>query len=145
MSKAKTETPVTTGKIETTAKGKVFFMDISSFRTQKGEKLAGLNIIKLGLNEAAGPLVLARILLNQKLNPKYKETVDVYIATDSEGGEWRAPASASFVTKAKESKLSIGDTFAILRSDDYISKLNSKACQSYELTIMARAGKKSVK
>ena len=117
------------------------FMDASAFRDMKGETFAGLNILKLEPGKAAGPITIKDILLNQKLGKdsaaKKRKPVDVYVG-DFEGTQIRLPVAASFVAKAKEAKLKVGDVIAILRGEDYTSQFKTRGA-SYELKVLSRA------
>jgi hypothetical protein len=115
------------------------FIDSSAFNNEKGELFAGLNILKLKAGEAAGPFVLKNIMLQQKLGKDKKmKPVDVYVA-DHQGLELRMPAAASFIGKAKDSNLSVGDTFLVRRDEnDYVSAFGKRDCASYQIKITAR-------
>lgn len=119
------------------------FLDPSAFQKTQGELFAGLNILKLKAGEAAGPFILKNILLQQKLGKDKKmKPVDVYVA-DHDGLELRMPAAASFIGKAKDSNLGVGDTFLVYRDEqDYTSNFGKKDCASYQIKVTARASKK---
>lgn len=140
MAKKTDETKITKEQIRT---GGVF-MDMSSFNQQKGETYAGLNILKLNPNEAAGPITIKDILLNQKLGKdgaaKKRKPVDVYVG-EHEGITLRLPVAASFIAKAKEAKLSIGDVIAVARGEDYKSQFNTRGA-TYLLKVLSRANAK---
>lgn len=133
------------GKIQTSKSGvKTFVLDASAFG-QTGEVLAGLNILTLAVGEVGGPFVLKKILKNQTLGAgaaaKKRKPVDVYVAEHNKL-EIRMPVSASFVGKAADAKLAVGDTFLVRRDPDYTSKeYGSRECKSYSLNITKRAGK----
>lgn len=114
-----------------------FVMSASAFDDVDGEVYAGLNILKLKEGEAAGPLVLKEIKLRQQLGTdKSRKPVDVYIAAFNKT-EMRMPVAASFVQKAKDAKLSIGEVFYLKRSEDYVAKKFGKAkCAAYELKVI---------
>ncbi len=107
----------------------------------KGEVLAGLDILKLNVGEVGGPFVLKKILPQQSLGGgkgKKIKPVDVYVA-DFNGREIRMPIAASFVGKAKDAKLAVGDTFLVRRDADYTSKeYGNRECKSYSLNITTR-------
>ncbi len=111
-----------------------------------GETYAGLNILKLEINQVGGPFLLTKILKDQELGSSGKgknkrKPVDVYVATFNKL-EIRMPVSASFVGKAKDNKLAVGDTFLVRRDPDYTSKeYGSRECKSYSLNITKRAAK----
>ncbi len=124
------------------------FVAADVFNNLKGERFAGLNILKLNPGEAAGPLTLKEILLKQDLTPagskrkKKMDPVDVYIATGPDKKiEIRMPIAASFIQKAKDAKLSVGDVFYTRRGDDYVSQFKTRG-QSYEITVTQRKGEK---
>lgn len=121
--------------------------DASKFAALGGEVSFGMQIIKLKQGEAAGPFILAKILEKQDCTPagakKKYDPVDVYVGRDTSGFEIRMPIAASFVGKAADLKLAVGDEFHLLRMDDYHSKTyNKDDCQSFALAITRRAGKK---
>lgn len=122
-------------------------IDASAFDSLSGEKFLGLNIIKLEIGEAGGPFVLIGILKDQNLSKKVKlkkgqkpKLVDVYVGSHN-GSEIRMPASASFVEKAKSSRLAVGDTFAIKRVANYPNPHGGKDGQGFELIIIERSKK----
>lgn len=120
------------------------FMNADAFRNLGGETYAGLNIVKLNPGQAAGPFKITEILFNQDLGStgkKKKKPVDVYCATDSDGVAVRLPVAASLTQKLKDAKVSIGDEIAILRGDDYTSKVYGTKGASYELKVLKRAEK----
>jgi hypothetical protein len=104
--------------------GSGFKIDPNAFDTQAGQLFAGLNILKLEPNEAAGPFVLKSILKDQhpgkkkSAAAKIKEPVDIYVATFGDV-EVRMPLAKAFVMKAKDANLSVGDTFLVKRIGDY--------------------------
>lgn len=122
-------------------------MTAAQFASLPGAEVSlGIRLLKLSVDEAAGPFILVKILLNQDCTPagakKPYDPVDVYVATDPSGLEIRMPISASFVGKAKDLKLAPGDEFSILRMENYHSKTyNKDDCQSFGLAITKRAGK----
>lgn len=124
------------------------FMNVDQFNQLGGETFAGLNVLKLLPGQAAGPFTLKEILPNQRLGDEEKgknkkKPVDVYVATDAEGTEVRMPVAASFVGKAKDAKLSVGDKFAVMRGENYKTKFDGKNSPprgaSYALKIIERA------
>ena len=124
--------------------GSFLLSDPDAFDTAKGEKFAGLNILKLKPGEAAGPFVLVNILRDQQLGDSKKKMkpVDVYVASFG-NQEVRMPVAASFVGKAMDSKLGIGDTFLVKRLEDYTDKKYGRECHAYALNITARANRKN--
>lgn len=124
-------------------------MTAADFSKLTGEKFAGLRILHLEINEAAGPFRLTNILRDQELGEqtgkKKMKPVDVYVAMDSADMEIRMPVAASFVGKAKDSNLAIGDEFCVLRAEDYISKDFGTKGKSYLLTVTKRSAAKTGK
>ncbi len=118
-------------------------MTAADFAKLSGEKFAGLRILTLEVNEAAGPFRLTNILPDQHLGDekgkKKMKPVDVYVAMDSSDMEIRMPVAASFVGKAKDSNLAIGDEFCVMRAEDYTSKDYGTKGKSYLLTVTKRA------
>ena len=122
-----------------------FVVEASEFG-KSGEVMAGLNILKLEIGQVGGPFTLKKILANQTLGAgkaaKGRKPVDVYVAEHNKM-EIRMPVSASFVGKAKDAKLAVGDTFLVRRDPDYTSKeYGSRECKSYSLNITKRATSK---
>lgn len=129
--------------------GKVssYKMDASVFDNLGGEKALGLNIIEVPVGQAAGPFRLVNILKDQNLNKKKKlapgeapKLIDIYVG-ESGGHQIRMPASASFILKAKDLKLSLGDTFAIKRLADYPNPNGGKDGKDWHLVIIERSKK----
>jgi hypothetical protein len=124
------------------------FMDATAFNNLGGEVYAGLNIVKLNPGQAAGPFKITEILFNQDLGStgkKKKKPVDVYCATDATGTAVRLPVAASLTQKLKDAKVGVGDSIAIMRGDDYTSKVYGTKGASYELRVVARAENKAKK
>lgn len=122
-----------------------FILPGNAFDDASGETFAGLNVLRLKEGEVGGPFVLKEILPNQKLGENKKmKPVDVYVGIhEASKLEIRMPAAASFVQKAKDAALGVGDVFLIRRSADYIAKKFGKNnCASYELKITSRKNKK---
>ncbi len=119
-------------------------MTAADFAAMGGEAYQGLNILKLQPGEGAGPFKLVKILPEQKLGKgsaaSKRKPVDVYVAADGSGVEIRMPVAASFVGKAKDASLAVGDTFAVLRTEDYESQFKTKGA-GYALRVISRAGK----
>lgn len=129
---------LTSGKVSS------YKMDSSAFDNLSGEKLLGLNIIELAVGEAAGPFKLVGILKDQNLNKKKKlkvgekpKLIDIYVGENG-GNQVRMPASASFIMKAAESKLSFGDIFAIKRLPDYPNPNGGMPGKDWHLVITER-------
>lgn len=116
----------------------------SSFDEIQGETFAGLNILVLKEGEAAGPIKIVKILKDQKLGKdtakRKKKPVDVYCG-EHNGVELRLPIAASFIMKAKEAGVAIGDVIAIKRVGDYMSQFNTRGA-SYVLKVISRGSKK---
>ncbi len=137
----------TSGVDMTTGKIGSYKMDVSAFDNLTGEKLLGLNIIELKVGEAAGPFRLVNILKDQNLAKKQKlkkgekpKLIDIYVGENG-GNQVRMPASASFILKAQESKLSIGDIFAVKRLPDYPNPNGGMPGKDWHLVITERAKK----
>ncbi len=132
---------LSTGKIGS------YKMDASAFDNLTGEKALGLNIIEIAVGEAAGPFKLVNILKDQNLNKKKKlakgeqpKLIDVYVG-EIGNVQVRMPASASFILKAKDLKLSLGDVFAVKRLPDYPNPHGGKDGKDYHLVIIERSKK----
>lgn len=119
------------------------FIDASAFDQMEGEVFAGLNILKLNPGQAAGPITIKNILLNQKLGKdsaaKKRKPVDVYVGEFNKA-EIRLPVAASFLGKMKDAAVGVGDVIAIKRGDDYTSQFKTRGA-SYELKVISRAKK----
>jgi hypothetical protein len=139
MSNAKTS-PAAEEKISTVQiKNVAAQSDPIDFDNLKGESFVGLNLLDLTVGQADGPFVVNAITekefgvgKNKKLLPQYmckKGTTPVTM-----------PISASFLTKAKEAKLDVGDTFYIKREKDFTAKdFGTDNCKSYILKVTSRA------
>jgi hypothetical protein len=111
-------------------------IDASAFNSAKGQKVAGGgNVLVLPPNKGAGPFTITAIT-EKTLHKKYKP-VNVWTGADAAGTEWSLPAATSFVQKATEAKLAVGETVLIFRNDDY--RANGKDCASYAINITSRA------
>lgn len=120
-----------------------YVLDAAAFSGLGGRHFAGLNIVNVEVGQAAGPFTLIEILKDQNLQKKKKlkkgekpNLVDIYIA-DFNGTTIRMPASASFVMKAKESKLKVGDIFAIKRNQNYKNDFGNESSKSWELKVIS--------
>jgi len=137
---AKKNTPVAGITSEQVKTGTVI-IDSAAFDSMEGETFTGLNILKLTPGQAAGPITIKEILLNQKLGKdsaaKKRKPVDVYVG-EFNRAQIRLPVAASFVGKAKDAKLKVGDVIAIKRGDDYTSQFKTRGA-SYELKVLTRA------
>ncbi len=129
-----------TGQITQNASGS-YVMDMGAFETADGKLFAGLNILKLEIGQAAGPFKLLEILKDQNLNKKKAlkkgekpNLVDIYVG-EFNGTPVRMPAGASFLMKAKESKLKVGDIFAVKRGNDYKNNFSTDS-KSWELKVL---------
>lgn len=111
------------------------------FDSAQGEAFVGLNLLDLEEGEADGPFVVQEI---EQKEFKQGKKVDVLPVFHCMKGTTPVdmPVSASFLTKAEEAKLSVGDTFLVKRGKDYDSKdFGTKNCKSYLLKVTARAKK----
>lgn len=117
------------------------FIDAAAFGNMGGETFAGMNILKLEVGKAAGPIVIKKILKDQILGKgsaaKKRKPVDVYVG-ELNKIEVRLPVAASLVGKLKDAKVGVGDTIAILREDDYVSQFKTRGA-SYILKVISRA------
>lgn len=126
-----------------------FVTDAAAFDNLQGETFAGLNVLKLAVGQTAGPLVVTRVLRDVPVSRKSKKekgekvrNVDKYFATAPNKTEYAMPISASFVLRAREAKLDVGDTFFLRRGKDYKNPAFANKGASYELKITARAEKR---
>jgi hypothetical protein len=120
-----------------------FIVPGNTFDDTEGELFAGLNILRLKPEEAAGPFTLKEILKKQDLGKggakRQFKPVDIYVASFNKT-EIRMPIAAAFVKKAQQSGLKVGDTFYVKRVADYVAKQYSKAnCADYQIKITVRA------
>jgi hypothetical protein len=117
-------------------------IDASAFNQTEGKKITGGgNLLVLAVGTAAGPFTVTDVT-EKVLNPKYKP-VNVYTTADAQGTEWQMPSATSFVDKADKAALVEGETFLILRNDDY--RARGKDCQSYAINITSRKAPKKAK
>lgn len=120
-----------------------------AFETLGGEIFAGLNILRLMPGEAAGPFRLLTIEKDKEISGKpgrkakgaVTSKVTQYVAehVGNPGRKVLMPIAASFVAKCEEATLSVGDTFALRRGENYTDKTYGQSCQSYELRVLTRA------
>jgi len=134
---------------ETPSVGLMSAEQFAALTQQKGaEVFAGKRILKLKIGEAAGPFLLVEIQKDQDLSPagakgrKKLAPVDVYIATDATGTKINMPVAAAFLSKALEANLAVGDSFAVQRTEDYISKAYGTKGVGYALAIISRGKRK---
>jgi hypothetical protein len=117
-------------------------MDAASFNAQKGQLYAGKNVLKLEPGQAAGPFTLTEILKDQDLGSKGKkklQPVTVYVAEGPDGNPWHMPVATAFRAKAEDAKLAVGDTFAVLRTEDYTSREFGTKGHGYQIKVLSRA------
>ena len=110
-------------------------MTMEEFLKADGETFGGLNILRLGVGQAAGKFTVTKVEKGVKLSKKIKGTTDRYTARTVDGLEIGMPVSASFVDKARAAKLAVGDVIAVLRGDDYESKFGRGDCHSYSIKV----------
>lgn len=118
-----------------------FLTDAAAFDNLNGERFAGLNVLKLAAGQAAVGLVVSAIG-TQKVKGRGKEKgktreIPSYSAKAPDGREYRLPLNASFVAKMQDAKVKVGDTVAIRRGDDYVSKEGNRGT-SFDLIVQAR-------
>jgi hypothetical protein len=113
-----------------------------AFNKTPGQKVVGGgNVLTIPANTGAGPFIVTH-MLERTLDRRYAPVMVHHAALiDGDGTEFSMPAATSFVQKAAEAKLAVGDTFLIWRNDDYFAR--GKDCQSYAINITARASTKA--
>ncbi len=118
-------------------------MSAADFQKLGGEQFLGKSILQLNPGEADGPFTLVEILKDQNLNApgskKKLAPVDVYVGKNEAGIKVNMPVAASFIAKAQEANLAVGDVFAVLRLDDYTSRAYGTKGKGFALTIISRA------
>lgn len=123
-----------------------FRVSADSLRGLAGERFEGMNVLKLAANEGVDGIVISKIGV-QKVKGRGKEKGKVreipsYAGTAPDGKEYRLPLNRSFVDKAVEAKLAIGDTIAIICEGGYESKEGNKGL-GFSIVVRERAkGKK---
>lgn len=118
-----------------------FLADSAAFDNLTGERYAGLNVLKLAAGQSALGLVISAIGV-QEVKGRGKEKgktrkIPSYSAKAPDGAEYRLPLNASFVAKMEEAKVKVGDTVAIRRGEDYVSKAGNRGT-SFDLLVQAR-------
>lgn len=104
----------------------------------EGEAFVGLNILQLKVGEADGPFVVDKIEL--KKFGEGKRANEIPQVTAMKGNiPYTMPIAASFVARIEDAKLAKGDTFLIMRTEDYTSKDGTEGCESYIIKVTARA------
>lgn len=122
-------------KVFNSETGKIDFDSLS------GEAFVGLNLLDLAIGEADGPFILKEIRQEEIGKGKNKKMHDVYHAVKG-STPVQMPLAASFITKAVEADLSVGDTFYVKRANDYVAKeYAGQNCKAYLLKVTARATK----
>lgn len=107
----------------------------AEFNQTKGQKLAGGgNVLTIEPNTGAGPFTITAVE-EKVLNKKYKPVM-VWTGALEDGTEFSLPAATSFVAKATEAKLAVGERILVWRNDDY--RANGKDCESYAINITSR-------
>jgi len=111
------------------------------FDNAEGESFVGLNLLDLDEGESDGHFVVIGIEEKEFKQGKKTDMLPVYHCKKGTTPV-DMPVSASFLTKAEEAALSVGDTFLVKRGKDYDSKdFGTKNCKSYLLKVTARAKK----
>ena len=111
------------------------------FDNAEGESFVGLNLLDLDEGESDGHFVVIGIEEKEFKQGKKTDMLPVYHCKKGTTPV-DMPVSASFLTKAEEATLSVGDTFLVKRGKDYDSKdFGTKNCKSYLLKVTARAKK----
>jgi hypothetical protein len=102
-----------------------------------GEIFAGCATLGLEPGQVAGPCKIVEIRRGVQLNDKIKNVTDSYIATINRI-RYFLPASASFVGKASDAEIQVGDVIAVRRGQDYINTDFNKTCPSYDIAVISR-------
>lgn len=111
-------------------------ISMEEFLMVDGEMFGGLNILRLGVGQAAGPFTISKIEHDLKLSKKIKGTTSRYTAKDSKGVEIGLPVAASFVAKCIAANVALGDVLYVARGDDYTSEYGRDDCQSYSIKLI---------
>lgn len=125
---------------------KSFIVDAGTIARDSGEVFAGLNVLKLEAGQAASGLVIAKIGV-QVVKGRGKEKgktreLPSYAALAPDGIEYRLPLNRSFVDKAADAKLAVGDTITLIAEGAYTSKDGNRG-MGFSLIVTARGkGKK---
>ena len=123
---------------------KSFIVSASEIK-REGEVFAGLNVLKLSPGQAAAGLVIAKIG-TQVVKGRGKEKgktreIPSYSATAPDGNEYRLPLNRSFVDKAVEAKVAVGDEITLIAEDEYVSKDGNRG-MGFSLIVTARKSAK---
>jgi hypothetical protein len=109
---------------------------------KKGEVFAGLNVLKLQAGQAAQGLKVEKIG-EQVVKGRGKEKgktrkIPSYSALAPDGLIYRMPLNKSFLDKAAEAKLAVGDEFTLVCEGAYESKDGNKGI-GFSLVVTKRA------
>lgn len=121
-----------------------FILDVSQIQRDGAEVFGGLNVLRLNPGQGAAGLVITKIG-TQTVKGRGKEKgktreLPSYSATAPDGVEYRLPLNRSFVDKAVEAKLKVGDTITLICEGEYKSKEGNRG-MGYTLLVTARAKK----
>lgn len=109
---------------------------------KKGEVFAGLNVLKLEAGQAAQGLVIENIgeqIVKGRGKEKGKtRKIPSYTAAAPDGESYRLPLNRSFLDKASEAKLAVGDEITLICEGGYVSKDGNKGV-GYSLIVTERA------
>ena len=110
--------------------GKSFIKSAAEVANIGGERFAGLNVLKLTDGQAAEGLVISKIG-TQVVKGRGKEKgksreIPSYAAKAPGGLEYRLPLNRSFIDKAGEAKLKVGDEITLICEGAYTSKDGNK-------------------
>jgi hypothetical protein len=113
--------------------------------SREGEVFAGKNVLKLAPGQAAAGLVIAKIgtqIVKGRGKEKGKtREIPAYTATAPDGNDYGLPLNRSFIDKASDAKLAVGDTVTVVCEGEYVSKDGNRGV-GYALIVTGRKGKK---
>lgn len=114
------------------------------FDGAKGEAFVGLNLLQLNVNQADGPFRIVEIVTKDFGTAKKPNPLPVY-HTMKGTTPVQMPISASFLTKASEANLAVGDVILVKRGENFKSaEFGTENCKSYLLKVTARAPRESI-
>lgn len=127
---------------------KSFIVEAGTLNREAGEVFSGMNVLKLQPGQAAQGMVIAKIgiqiVKGRGKEKGKKREIPSYAAKAPDGTEYRLPLNRSFVDKAVEAKLAVGDTITLIAEDAYVSKDGNKG-MGFSLIVTARAETKAKK
>ena len=109
------------------------------FDNIQGESFVGKNILSLAIGQADGPFKVVRIEPTEFKKGKDIKTINVVIC-EKGTTEVRMPIAGSFMSKATEADLKVGDVIYVKRGENFVAKdFGTQDCKSYLIKRTFRA------